>query len=807
MAKKLNKKTEIIPAQPETYFQERMAALGIADTGALSIRHESTEYWGTFATQPVFAQTEQGNIQISYPSLYGGLEYVDGTETPFTRLRFHPDNQPDPKVKYYQAPGTGIHIFFPLAIVEKFKNKTPIQNLWAVEGEFKAQAGSDAGLDIIGIGGKDSFRDISKTALHPDIMAIIRDCAVESFGLLLDADTLAIKWNVEDEPEKDLSKSLWGFRSTAMNFREACTNAGIKDSYFAYLQRRLLKEPIGTDPEKCIKGLDDLLESRRSDGTIDIVLKDLVKLTGARAFFTCHNLGAMMPAAINKIFWLDYGRGNIPQSFWENNIDQLGGLKFKFNKALFQRNVDTGLLECVKHADSDQFVRIGCDWYKEIEIPDQNGEIQQSLVSWKASEISRDYGQNFFKGVARYNAFCVVPCHTQDYQQVINGCYNLYNELTHVPVEGKWDNIAKLIKHCFGERVLVPAENGKPALTTFDMMLDYWTLLYTRPTQMLPIIALYSKENNTGKSTMMRINEMIFMNNYAEVTNAILEDDKNDDWAPKLVVGLDEGVIEKNKTYQMMKSLSTAPYIMLRSMYAGRKKIPWFGKFWIVTNDLGFIKLEPGDTRFFINKVPKLTEDDPNFAKKLREEIPAFLYHIANRDIKFPQKSRHWFAHEHLVTEIGNKIKENSRGWFEKEIRVIMRGMFDKYHWHSLYFTHDELIPIVNYKGCAKTYRSDEIRDQLESIFGMVTVFNRWQQPYEPKQDNPEQAAAEVRTLGTTYLKHKRCYEFRIEDFYTEAEINEQFANVPNILSVIQKRAGTRTVVITDEGDDDDMPF
>ena len=780
-SKKAKTGTTITAENLDNYYNKRMFSMGITNPSEhhfiVAGDFPSPDY-----KQAIFQETEAGNITINYPSLYGGAETITGSETPFTRLRYKPENQQDPKLKYFQEKGTGVHIFFPPALIEKFKNKTPIPRLDFTEGEFKAMAGSLAGLDIIGLGGKDSFRDADKTGLHPDIIAIIRDCSTETCNLILDADTLAVKWDHETEPDKDLSKSLSGFRSTAINFREACINAGVKDSYLTHSQLNLLHTS---------KGLDDLLEQKRETDSVSYVIDDLARLTAAKVYFNSYNIGAMQPVAINKIFWLNPGRGGVPASFYANNSEVLKSYPFKFKGAMYQNNPETGL-ECIKHADSDKYIRIGCDYFKMIEIPDSNGIPQPLLEGWKAGEIMRDHGKSFFNGIEKYDAPCNVPCNTDQYQKVVNGCYNRYYPLSHQLTDGAWPIIEGALKHLFGERVLVPGEGDTPGFTSYDLIMDYLTIMYSTPTQPLPIVVLYSLEGNTGKSTGIWLLEDIFLANYTEVTNDIFEDNMNDDWATKLAIGMDEGFIEKNKVYQKIKSLSTAHKIMMRGMYSGRKSVPFFGKIWITTNDKNFIKLEKNETRFWINEVPVLQKIDPDIRGKMQNEIPAFLYHLANRELKYPKVSRHWFAPELLITDMGNQVKESSKGWFEKEVNALMLELFYQYMWHTLYFTNKEITDLLNTNSAFKSRKAD-VRDQLKVRFGIEDDYQRWQQPNLPEDRNP---------MTATHLKHATCYPFKIEQFISADKIKAHFNKHFDYDTVILSRL--KPVVTQDE---DDMPF
>lgn len=88
-----------------------------------------------------------------------------------------------------------------------------------------------------------------------------------------------------------------------------------------------------------------------------------------------------------------------------------------------------------------------------------------------------------------------MPSHT-NYQKEISGFYNLYEPIDHVPTEGDFSDIEKLLLHIFEEQ--------------YELGLDYMQLLYMQPTQKLPILLLVSEERNTGKTTFLNFLKAIF---------------------------------------------------------------------------------------------------------------------------------------------------------------------------------------------------------------------------------------------------------------------------------------------------------
>jgi hypothetical protein len=705
MAKRKNKEVQKIdPATLDTYFKKRMYEIGITDTAAHCFKVE-VEYPGSSFNQPIFAETPAGDIQINYPCLYGGFEPIGNTETAFTRLRYKPENQPGADHKYFQDKGSGVHIFFPPAILQKFNKKTPINTLILVEGEFKAYAGALHGLDIIGLGGKDLFTDGEKR-LHTDILAIIRKCDVENLVLLLDADVKAVTWDAEMEPEKDLGKRLKSFYKTVERFREMAKTE-VKDAYFAHIKEHYLP---------AAKGLDDMLHQfvTEDKGEEKKVCEDLMKLTAARHYFTTINVSTTTPYSISISFDLNYKK-RVPAQFYYNHEALIKDRKFIFLGARYQK-LQGEELTMLEHEESHEYIRVGCDYLRKIEIPDAKKIFRPKLDSWKWSIIMQDYIKNgcpnFADGIKKYKAFCNVPCNNTGYEQVIGDCYNLYFPITHKPEPGTWPNIEKYFKHVFGEMVLPSGH------TNYELALDYFTLLWAHPTQRLPILCLVSKEHNTGKSTLLFFANELLQDNFTFIGNEELKDHLNDDWASKLVIGIDEGFIDKRTTMNRIKTMNTNHTIKLRAMYSGRQPISFFGKFMLTANDEEtFAPIEGDDTRFWVNKVPVLKSDDPHILDKMITEIPAFIHMLEKRQILHPEAGRLWFKEDLIDTAAGKKVKENSKGWLYSDLRVLLEGKFLHYRWPTLYYSSEELAILMNGPTGSVKYRIHDIQKTVANKF------------------------------------------------------------------------------------------
>ena len=91
----------------------------------------------------------------------------------------------------------------------------------------------------------------------------------------------------------------------------------------------------------------------------------------------------------------------------------------------------------------------------------------------------------------------------------------------------------------------------------YELGLDYLQLLFTNPTQILPILCLVSRQRSTGKSTFLKWLKQIFENNLTYLTNDSFTSQFNSDWANKLLICIDEVLFNKEELTERIKYLST----------------------------------------------------------------------------------------------------------------------------------------------------------------------------------------------------------------------------------------------------------
>ncbi|WP_245737204.1 primase-helicase family protein [Maribacter orientalis] len=187
------------------------------------------------------------------------------------------------------------------------------------------------------------------------------------------------------------------------------------------------------------------------------------------------------------------------------------------------------------------------------------------------------------------------------------------------------------MKHIFGKH--------------YELGLDYLQLLYTKPVQVLPILCLVSKERSTGKSTFLKWLKAIFDNNMTYLTNDSFSSQFNADWANKLLICIDEVLLNKEELTERIKYLSTTNINKLEAKGKDKREVEFFGKFVPCSyNEDNFIKIDENETRFWVLKIPVLKKEETDFLNRLISEIPAFLYYMQKRQLSSEHTTRMWFT-------------------------------------------------------------------------------------------------------------------------------------------------------------------
>jgi len=162
--------------------------------------------------------------------------------------------------------------------------------------------------------------------------------------------------------------------------------------------------------------------------------------------------------------------------------------------------------------------------------------------------------------------------------------------------------------------------------------LDYISILWKKPKHILPILSLVSKERNTGKTTFLNWLKLIFGGNMTLNKNEDFRSQFNSDWASKLIIAIDEVLLERNEDSERLKHLSTSQYFKLEGK--DKIEIPFYGKFILCSNNEdNFVKTNPNEIRYWVRRIPVLKNSNPFLLQSLENEIPHFMHFISELGI------------------------------------------------------------------------------------------------------------------------------------------------------------------------------
>ena len=330
---------------------------------------------------------------------------------------------------------------------------------------------------------------------------------------------------------------------------------------------------------------------------------------------------------------------------------------------------------------TEQFIRVGTALYKVVWKPKLNGGYIKKRILWNNETLRQDYGKDYIGTVPKYDGFCTVPNHV-DYQPVVDKFLNRYEQIDHKPEQGEFPCIQSLVKHIFGEQ--------------YDLGMDYLQLLYLQPVQKLPILLLVSEERNTGKSTFLNFLKALFQDNVTFNTNEDFRSQFNSDWAGKLLIMVDEVLLNRREDSERLKNLSTTLSYKVEAKGKDRDEISFFAKFVLCSNNEHLpVIIDAGETRYWVRKISTLENDDTNFLKKVKDEIPAFLYHLLYRALTTEKESRMWFAPKLTHTPALQKIIRSNRNRLEIELAELFLDIMDSAGIDSFSFCFNDVIPLL----------------------------------------------------------------------------------------------------------------
>jgi len=358
--------------------------------------------------------------------------------------------------------------------------------------------------------------------------------------------------------------------------------------------------------------------------------------------------------------------------------------------------------------NKEKYIRIGTSLYKAVQRPLISGDYIEEKILWSYETLRQDYGKNNFPEIEKYDGFCIIPDHV-NYQQTYGTYLNQYEPINYVPCSGNFPYIRSFLEHIFGEQ--------------FELGLDYLQILYTQPTQMLPILLLVSNERNTGKTTFLRFLKMIFGKNTTFNTNEDFRSQFNADWAHRLLVLVDELLLNKMEDTEKIKNLSTAGDYKIEAKGKDRREIEFFAKFVLCSNnEKNPIIIPKEEVRFWVRKVNPVEKDNIHLREQMTKEISCFLYFLLNRTLSTQNTSRMWFNPAMLETPALQKIKKYNTNKIEMEMAAYCNNVMELLEKDSILCCPSDFLEIIRVAGLKTDIT--QVRSILKDSWGLRTEKN-----------------------------------------------------------------------------------
>jgi hypothetical protein len=345
-----------------------------------------------------------------------------------------------------------------------------------------------------------------------------------------------------------------------------------------------------------------------------------------------------------------------------------------------QENIDSNLkqskkrIECIDEV-CKEYIKVGTTYYRITNRPAAapGKYLGEGRDVWTKAAILEDYdrttAREILQSMDKFIGFAVRPDHLH-YERNIEGYYNLYEPLIFKPSEQAepFPFTKQFLEHIFEEQ--------------YEIGLDYLQLLYTKPLQKLYILCLVSVERNTGKTTFLDWLRLIFDRNATKINSEDVDSKFNSDWTSKLLICIDETLIDNVKAAERLKSLSTTKVFKTEAKQKDKVETEFFGKFVFASNNVeNFLPIEEGEIRYWVRYIKPLKHDIVNLLEELEKEIPAFLHHLLNRKMHTPKPlSRMWHKAEDIWTYDLEVAKNGSRSKIEQLLIETVKEYYYRFN-------------------------------------------------------------------------------------------------------------------------------
>jgi DNA primase catalytic core len=335
------------------------------------------------------------------------------------------------------------------------------------------------------------------------------------------------------------------------------------------------------------------------------------------------------------------------------------------------------------------------------ERDDKTGEISWSYQWVKKGTITDQFGTAFIRTIPRFVKEVVKPNHLK-YQRTIEiptsmGSYAFFNAYEPLKFKPKpfelpagfiadpynYDyttipeiaNVATLFKHIF--------DQGKNVLGDDYLQIawDWLAIMYLFPEARLPCIGLVSKEEGTGKSTLINVFAKFFGSNTTKIDASRIAAKFNALMGGKILVYCEETKDDRGQMENILKDLITGFEMIVEKKFGDAEVMPTFCKFLLASNHPEtFMKVGTATTRFFITQINPIPAEKKvkNMEELCYIELPYLAYFLEKRGVMCPDEDRLWMRPERYENEALRKLRQASKDVVEQNVEELMAQVFLK---------------------------------------------------------------------------------------------------------------------------------
>lgn len=697
-----------------SFYEQRMQALGVTkENNKITLRDDLADIGSQVRPDVnIFSEDKEGNIVITFYNIEGyfiqyekkGNGKMSDVNAKWVLWRQKRLKIPVGDKKYELPKGGGVHPFFPPIFLEAYRTGAQIDTLYITEGAFKAWKASLYGAYVIGLTSITHYRNSETKKIHSDILSIIKKCKVKNLVTLWDGDCLNISEKQLYE-KIDITKRPKGFFHAARNIQSEIKTELLTDEielnyYFMHVQ------PESFDDKP--KGLDDLLIAAEEEDRAEQVIKEMHKLEKKDSYYFKKLNITLTTSLLARYFALD---PHDVTPFYNRFIQIIGSHQFNYYGSFFQYSEVDQEVKMIAPGWARGIRWIGDNFFKIVKEPSANGTVEIKMLPRTKSSLQDELRiPKFYTFLDHYEGFCNIPDHI-NYKPVHHNFYNRYFPFTHKAEEGEYQTTIDFFKHIFGEREI--DYKGKK-LKEYELGLDYFQILYEKPTQMLPVMILYSAENQTGKSTWGKFLKYAFGHNATQVNNNDFQSDFNEHFTDKLIAICEETLLERKKEVERIKAWTTSDRMMVNPKGTKQYEIDFFCKFLFFSNNKRMIYLTKHDTRFWILQVPLPKTDNPNMLAVLKSEFPAFLKFIQNRKLATQNEGRMWFKSDMLRNDMFYQTVQVNEPSHARKLRSEIRSDFLDFGEKEILMPLNEIAAHYFSKKVEKPYLKELLSDYLQ---------------------------------------------------------------------------------------------